>query len=117
MMDLDFDAVKDDYLLLGATAAIAVGCLLVIADGWLFEGMEGHPLVVLLLIGGTTVFVYLALQRVPRLTPEISASACAMVVGSALIGAEIWFLFSFENLLGAALFLYGAIVLRPHLDQ
>lgn len=117
MVDVDLDAVGDDGLLLGATAAIAIGCLLVIFDGWLFEGLEGHPLVILLLLGGTVVFVYLTLQRVPRRTPEISLSAAAMIVGSGLIAIEIWFLFGFDNLLGAALFLYGAFVLRPHLDQ
>jgi len=102
----------DDIPLLIATGLIAVGCVLLIS------GLgEGHLLVSVLVVGGTIAFVVLTLERIPELTRWVLSGAASMVLGSALVSIEFPLAFGFEGPAGAALFLFGAIVLARRLDD
>jgi len=102
----------DDIPLLIATGLIAVGCVLLIT------GLgEGHYLVSVLVVGGTVAFVILTLERIETITRWLLGGALSMVIGSALVSVEFPLAFGFEGPIGAALFLFGAIVLARHLDD
>lgn len=102
----------DDIPLLAATFAIAVGCVLVIADIG-----RGHPLVALLVIGGTVAFVGLTFRRVDEMDFTVGTAAVSMIFGAALVGIEVPFAVGFDGPIGAALFLFGAIRLSEYVDE
>jgi len=102
----------DDIPLLIATGLIAVGCVLLIS------GLgDGHLLVSVLVVGGTIAFVVLTLERIETVTRRVLGGAISMVLGSTLVSIEFVLAFGFEGPIGAALFLFGAIVLARHLDD
>jgi len=102
----------DDIPLLIATGLIAVGCVLLIS------GLGGgHPLVSILVVGGTVAFVILTLERVQTVDKWVGAAAASMILGSALVSIEFPLAFEFDGPIGAALFLFGAIVLARRLDD
>ncbi len=113
-MDTDglFAVDPDDLPLLAAAGAIAIGSILVITDIG-----SGHPLVAMLLVGGTIAFVGFTLQRVPEYNGRIAVAAVTMVLGSALVAVEFDVGFDFDGPLGAALFLVGAVGLAKYLDE
>jgi len=103
---------SEDIPLLIATGLIAVGCVLLIT------GLgDGHPLVSILVIGGTIAFVVLTLERVHTTDKWATAAAVSMVLGSTLVSIEFQLAFEFDGPIGAALFLFGAIVLARRLDE
>lgn len=102
----------DDIPLLIATGLIAVGCVLLIT------GLgEGHPLVSLLVVGGTIAFVVLTVERIPAITRWVLGGAVSMILGSALVSIEFAVTFGFDGPIGAALFLFGAVVLARQFDE
>ncbi len=102
----------EDIPLLIATGLIAVGCVLLIS------GLGGgHPLVSILVVGGTVAFVMLTLERVQTVGKWVGGAAASMILGSALVSIELPLGFEFEGPIGAALFLFGAIVMARHLDD
>lgn len=102
----------DDIPLLVATGLIAVGCVLLIT------GLGGgHPLVSVLVVGGTIAFVVLTLERVETVSRRVLGGAISMVLGSAFVSIEFALTFEFDGPIGAALFLFGAIVMARHLDD
>jgi len=102
----------DDIPLLVATGMIAVGCILYITDIG-----RSHPLVSLLVIGGTIAFVALTLQRIPERTVTIGVGAASMILGSVLVSIDIRFAFDFDGPVGAAFFLFGAVELAKYIDE
>lgn len=102
----------DDIPLLVATGLIAVGCVLLISGIG-----DGHPLVSVLVVGGTIAFVALVVERVPTVTNWVLGGAGSMILGSALVSIEFQLAFDFDGPIGAALFLFGAIVLTRRLDE
>ncbi len=102
----------DDIPLLIATGLIAVGCVLLIS------GLgDGHLLVSVLVVGGTIAFVILTVERIQPVTRWVLGGAVSMILGSALVSIEFALTFGFDGPIGAALFLFGAIVLARHLDE
>jgi len=102
----------DDIPLLIATGLIAVGCVLLIS------GLgEGHLLVSVLVVGGTIAFVVLTVERMQTVSRRVLGGAVSMILGSALVSIEFPLAFGFEGPAGAALFLFGAIVLSRQLDE
>lgn len=102
----------DDIPLLVATGMIAVGCILVIT-----ETGVGHPLVPVLVVGGTVAFVALTLFRVSERNLWIGVAALSMILGSTLVSVEFRLAFEFDGPVGAALFLFGAVRLARYLDD
>ena len=101
----------EDIPLLIATGLIAVGCVLLIS------GLgDGHPLVSILVVGGTIAFVILTIERAQTVDKWVLGAAVSMVTGSALVSIEFQSAFGFDGPIGAALFLFGAIVLARRLD-
>ena len=85
----------DDIPLLIATGLIAVGCVLLIT------GLgEGHPLVSLLVVGGTIAFVVLTVERIPAITRWVLGGAVSMILGSALVSIEFAVTFGFDGPIG-----------------
>ena len=102
----------DDIPLLIATGLIAVGCVLLIT------GLgDGHPLVSTLVVGGTIAFVVLTIERASTVDNWTLGAAVSMILGSALVSIEFQLAFEFGGPIGAALFLFGAIVLARRLDE
>ena len=111
-MDATIDTAVDDRPLVAATVAIAVGSLFVIVGD-----AEGHPLSILLLVGGTVAFVWLVLQRIEPVELRTVIPVSAMVLGSVLVGFDIANLSGFDGPLGAALFVYGAVRLLSYVEE
>lgn len=102
----------DDIPLLIATGVIAVGCVLLIT------GLgDGHPLVSVLVVGGTIAFVVLTIERASTVDSWTVGAAVSMILGSALVSIEFQLAFEFGGPIGATLFLFGAIVLARRLDE
>jgi hypothetical protein len=107
-----FTVDPDDIPLLIATGMIAVGCILVILNIG-----AGHPLVPVLVTGGTVAFVALTLFRIPERNITVGAASISMILGSALVSIELPFAFDFDGPVGAALFLFGAIGIAGYMDD
>lgn len=101
-----------DIPLLVATGMIAVGCLLFITDTG-----RGHPLVSLLVIGGTIAFVILTLKRIPDRDLPVGVASLSMILGSVLVSVDIRLAFDFDGPIGAAFFLFGAVELAKYIDD
>jgi len=102
---------REDAPLLAATAAIAVGSLLV-----LLLDAEG-PIAGTLMLGGTVAFLWQTLQDIADFDGGVVLSTIAMVLGSVFVGFDITPLFDFDGPLGAALFLFGAVGIRSAVVQ